>query len=84
VDIPQPIRLPFTGAALVEHELAEVAAATQLVARGVARRIVLTGFFEVEAVAGMALVIAQAAGVRFALERHAEGSVAVVIGPREA
>jgi hypothetical protein len=84
VDTPRPIRLPAATRAEADRELAEVAAAVELVARGVARRVVLVGLAEVTALAGDALVIAQQAGVRFALQREPGGSgtVLAIVGPR--
>jgi hypothetical protein len=68
-----------------ERELAEIAAAVELVARGIARRVVLVGLEDVEAIAGDALVLAQRGGVRFALQRDAGRTalVFVIVGPRE-
>ena len=84
MDTPRPIRLPAATRAEADREMAEVAAAVELVARGVARRVVLVGLEEVAALAGEALVIAQQAGVRFALQRESGGSgtVRAIVGPR--
>jgi hypothetical protein len=85
VDTPRPIRLPVATRAQADRELAEVAAAVELVARGIARRVVLVGLEDAEMIAGDALVIAQHCGVRFALQRDADRSalVFVIVGPRE-
>lgn len=85
MDTPRPIRLPAATQAEADRELAEVAAAVELVARGLARRVVLVGFEDVEAIAGAALVIAQRAGVRFALQRDSArpGVALAIVGPRE-
>ncbi|HEU0235634.1 MAG TPA: hypothetical protein VFR14_04230 [Candidatus Limnocylindrales bacterium] len=84
MDTPRPIRLPAATRAEADRELAEVAAAVELVARGVARRVVLVGLEELAALAGDALVIAQQAGVRFALQREPgrSGTVLAIVGPR--
>ncbi len=68
-----------------DHLLGDLVAAIQLVASGVARRVVLTGLPGVESVAAEALVHAQAAHVRFALTRSsAKDAPSVVVGPLEA
>ena len=84
MDTPRPIRLPAATRAEADRELTEVAAAVELVARGVARRVVLVGLEEVVALAGDALVIAQQAGVRFSLQRDPgrSGTVFAIVGPR--
>lgn len=84
MDTPRPIRLPAATRAEADRELAEVAAAVELVARGVACRVVLVGLEELAALAGDALVIAQQAGVQFALqrERGRSGTVLAIVGPR--
>jgi hypothetical protein len=85
VEITDPIRLPSASAALLEHDLAEITAAVELVARRMATRITLTGLHGAETVAGRAAAFAQLNRVRFALRRDPEaGTVFVVVGPREA
>lgn len=67
-----------------DRELADVAVAIQLVASGGARRVTLTGLRRSDALAPEALALAQAAGVRFALQRtHRNGAATIVIGPVE-
>lgn len=67
----------------LELDLVEVEAAIELVTRGVATRITLAGLRDPEGVAAAALVSAQSAGVRFALERSDGSSTAAIrIGPR--
>ena len=62
--------------------LADITAAIELVARGGARRVTLTGLARPEDVAADALVVAQGAGVEFRLERNeVTGAVSVLIGP---
>jgi hypothetical protein len=85
VERTDPIRLPSATAALIEHDLAEINAAVELVAHRVATRVTLTGLVDPETVAGRGLAFAQLNRVRFALERDPEaGTVLVVVGPREA
>ena len=81
MDAPRPIRLPTTA---YDQELADVAAAIQLVATGGARRVTLSGLRRPEEIASDALALAQAAGVRFALHRdRRNGPATVVVGPAE-
>lgn len=62
--------------------LAEIDVAIELVRRGQARRIHLSGLTAGERAAGDGLARAQAAGVAFSLERDAvRGAVRLVIGP---
>jgi hypothetical protein len=68
-----------------DHLLADVVAAIELVADGVAQRVVLSGMPGIQAVAAEALACAQAAHVGFALRRSTGGQEpAVVVGPRRA
>jgi hypothetical protein len=78
------IRLPFGGPEATADLLGEFKAATDLVASGAVRRIVLAAFPGVEDVAAGALAYAQGAGVAFRLSRDDCGAVTVQIGPREA
>jgi hypothetical protein len=81
VDEPRPIRLPIVDS---DRELADVAVAIQLVATGAARRVTLSGLLRSEEIAPEALALAQAAGVRFALQRdRRNGPVTIVVGPVE-
>jgi hypothetical protein len=81
VDIHGLIRLPGT---VFDRELADVAAAIQLVATGGARRVTLSALRRPEEIAPDALALAQAAGVRFALQRaRPHGPATLVIGPVE-
>jgi hypothetical protein len=67
------------------REPLEVTAAIELVAAGLARRVVLSGLPDGELLAAEALAAAQAAGVAFVLSRDpGSGGVALVFGPREA
>jgi hypothetical protein len=85
VETTDPIRLPSATAALIEHDLAEILAAVELVAHRVATRVTLTGLEDPEQVAGRALAFAQLNRVRFALRRDPEAdTVLVIVGPREA
>lgn len=85
VDAPEPIPFPRAfepTAEELERALAEIDAAIELVARGGAVRITLTGFPIADAVAGVGSARAQAAYVGFRLEQHAATSGrSIVIGP---
>jgi hypothetical protein len=67
----------------LEIARAEIDVAIELVRRGQARRVRLCGLSAGERAAGSGLARAQAAGVRFALEREVAPGLAVslVIGP---
>jgi hypothetical protein len=65
-----------------DHDLAEIDAAIELVRRGVATRIRLLGLTRLDAVAGVGLARAQAAGLRFDVERGLEGNTSLTVGPR--
>ncbi len=84
VDLPQPIALPVAASIDANRALAEIGAAIELVARGLARRVHITGLAGLDDVAAEGLVRAQAAGVRFALTHDSPGSVNAIIGPRGA
>jgi len=81
VDVPRLIRLspiPF------DRDLADAAAAIQPVASRGAKRVILSGMRRPDAIAPQALALAQAAGVRFALQRpHRNGLATIVVGPVE-
>jgi hypothetical protein len=82
VDETRLIRLPIAD---FDRELADVAVAIELVATGGARRVTLTGLQRSEDVAPEGLALAQAAGVRFALQRDRQNGLAtIVVGPVEA
>ena len=74
---PAPVADP------VEIALSEIGVAIELVRRGQARRVRLCGLTGIEHAAGPGLAQAQAAGVRFALERGAPPAriVSLLIGP---
>lgn len=79
MDEQRLIRLPIAD---FDRELADVAVAIELVATGGARRVTLAGLLRPEAIAPEALALAQAAGVRFALQRdRRNGPVTIVVGP---
>lgn len=82
MDAPAPIRFPHASVDPVEHDLAEIQAAIDLVAGGLATRIQLIGLIRPEAIAPTGLARAQLRGVRFSLDRRGEGAVAVTVGPR--
>ena len=75
--------LPVAVAREADRALTELLAGIELVSRGVATRVHVTGLAGLEDVAASALVHAQAAGVRFTLIRDQPGSVSATIGPRE-
>ena len=78
------IPLPFPHASLdpVERDLAEISAAIDLVATGLATRVQLVGLIRPEAVASSALAQAQLKGVHFNLDRRGGAQSAVTVGPR--
>ena len=78
------IRLPFGGPETTADLLEELIVASDLVASGAVRRIVLASFPGLEDVAAGALAYAQGIGVAFRLSRDSSGAVTVHIGPREA
>jgi hypothetical protein len=84
-DRPIPAPRPVSSrpaARPAETYLVDVRAAIDLVANGLATRVVVGGLLEAESIAGLALSLAQAAGVDFALERDEEtGAVAIIVGP---
>ncbi len=67
----------------LEIALSEIGVAIELVRRRQARRVRLSGLTGIERAAGPGLAQAQAAGVRFALERGAPPGrvVSLLIGP---
>lgn len=82
MDESRLIRLPIAD---FDRELADVAVAIQLVATGGARRVTLSGLRRSQEIAPEALALAQAAGVRFALQRdRQDGPATIVVGPVEA
>lgn len=75
------LRFPTGRRAALEQDLAEVAAAVSLVARGVASEVRLINLRRPVAVAGEAAAQAGEAGVAFRLERS-QGRVRLILGPR--
>jgi hypothetical protein len=85
MDLPHPVRLPVVVPLEADQVEAELNAAIALVARGGARRVIVSGLPDLETLAASSLVRAQAAGVRFSLLRDAStGAIAAIVGPREA
>jgi hypothetical protein len=82
VDSLRLLRLPVARAPDLDVVLADLVAAIDLVALGVATRVVIGGLNGVEAVASEALGHAQASGVEFALGRNDDGGVRAIVGPR--
>ena len=79
MDEPRLIRLPIGD---FDRDLADVAVAIQLVASGGARRVTISGLLRSEDIAPDAVALAQAAGVRFVLQRQRKhGPATLVIGP---
>ena len=77
-------QLPSTRAPLhpLDRDLAEIDAAIGLVVRGVATRVRLVGLMRPDALAAVGLARSQSAGVRFEIDRGANGDVAMTLGPR--
>ena len=63
----------------LEHDLAEVDAAIELVRSGMARRVRLVGLIAVDRVVGVAAARAQVAGVHLSIDRHGP-TPAITIG----
>jgi hypothetical protein len=80
---PTPF-LPFPMAATdpLDRDLAEIDAGIAMVSLGLATRVRLVGLARPEAAASSGLAHAQAADVRFSLDRGPSGVVAVTLGPR--
>jgi hypothetical protein len=83
VDHPRPTLLPVAVPLAADRALDELLAAIELVARGVATRVHVTGLAGVDEVAAQALVRAQLAGIRFTLTRDQPDTVTAIVGPRE-
>jgi hypothetical protein len=82
VDAPRLIRLPPIA---FDQALAEVVAAIQLDVAREAPRVRLSGLRRSDEVASEALALAQAAGVRFALQHgRRNGPATIFFGPVEA
>ena len=81
MDPAAPLPFPRASVDPIEHDLAEMNAAIDLVAGGFATRIQLVGLVRPEALAPSGLAHAQLMGVQFSLDRHGEGSFAVTVGP---
>jgi hypothetical protein len=84
VDHPRPTSLPVSVPLATDRALAELFAAIELVALGMATRVHVTGLAGLDEVAAQALVRAQLAGVRFTLTRDQPDTVTAIVGPREA
>jgi hypothetical protein len=81
MDSPTPLPFPHASIDPIAHDLVEIDAAIDMVARGLATRIQLIGLTRPEAVAPSALAQAQRRGVAFTLDRRGEARFAVTIGP---
>lgn len=82
MESPAPLPFPFASLDPIQHDLAEIDAAIDLVARGIATRIQLVGLIRPEAVAPMGLARAQRMRVSFAVDRRGDAPFAVTVGPR--
>lgn len=82
MDSVAPVPFPHTSLDPSEHDLAEIEAAIDLVAGGLATRIQLVGLIRPEAVAPSGLARAQLRGVRFSLDWRGEAPLLVTVGPR--
>ena len=76
------LQLP-TAAPEPEHLLAELVAGIDLVAEGVASRVIVANVGGIDAVAAAALAHAQSRGVAFRVDRRQDDEPAAVIGPRQ-
>ena len=82
METSRPIRLPAAVAAARERDQVEIATAIELVARGAARRVIVSGLRDAASLAPEALVSAQAERVAFSLSRDPEtGAISIVVGP---
>ncbi|HEX5588823.1 MAG TPA: hypothetical protein VFX65_00845 [Candidatus Limnocylindrales bacterium] len=84
MELPRPIHLPVAVPLHDDRAMAELVTAIELVARGLARRVHVTGLAGLDDVAAHALAQAQAAGVRFTLSRDGPDAISAIVGPREA
>lgn len=82
MDATAPVPFPHPSLDPIEHDLAEIEAAIDLVAGGIATRVQLVGLIRPEAIAPTGLARAQLRGVRFSLDRRGEAPPAVTVGPR--
>jgi hypothetical protein len=83
VEANPPIRLLTAVPDPADRALAELEAAIDMVALGLARRVHVTGLGGLEEVAAVALSRAQGAGVAFALSRDGgPDSLSAIVGPR--
>ena len=82
MDSPTPLPFPHASIDPIEHDLVEIDAAIDMVARGLATRIQLIGLIRPEVVAPNGLAHAQRRGVAFTLDRRGDAQLAVTIGPR--
>jgi hypothetical protein len=78
---PELIVLPRSRIDPLEHDLAHVDAAIELVRRGSAVRVRLAGLSDPDSRASVALARAQAAGLEFVIDRGGAAST-LTIGPR--
>lgn len=79
---PESVSTTLPDAMSAERAINELETAIELVRRGLAARVLVTGLVGLENVAATALVKAQQARVRFALIRDPADAVTAVVGPR--
>lgn len=83
MDAKPPLQLLAAVPDPADRALAELDAAIDMVALGLARRVHVTGLIGLDAVAAVAVSRAQAAGVAFALSRDGgPDSLSAIVGPR--
>jgi hypothetical protein len=81
MDRSDPIPFPGGRTDQLERTLAEIEGAIELVARGEARTVYLTGLPRIEQAAPLGAAQAQRSGVLFRLEGDPATSLTVVVGP---
>jgi uncharacterized protein YebE (UPF0316 family) len=84
VDTIRLLHLPVASPPDPDHLLAELTASIDLVAAGIASRVVVSNLDDIESVAAAALGYAQGLAISFAVARDATGKSHAVIGPRAA
>lgn len=75
------LRFPGASSDPFERDLTEIDAAIELVTSGAAARVRLVALVRPDAIAAEGLARAQAANVRFALDRGTNGVAAITVGP---
>ena len=78
IQLPLPVEAPDP----LESDLVEIDAAIALVASGVATRVCIVGLKDPVSAATVGVAHAQQADVAFIVDRGANGSFAITVGPR--